>query len=47
MTSNLIPPPKPHTGALALETYQLTKRFGSFTAMDSVTMQVKPGSVHA
>ncbi len=45
--SDLIPPPKPHTGALTLETYQLTKRFGSFTAMDSVTLRVEPGSVHA
>ncbi len=36
-----------HTGAMALDTYALTKRFGSFTAMDQVTMQVKPGSVHA
>jgi simple sugar transport system ATP-binding protein len=44
---DLIPPPKPHTGALTLETYQLTKRFGAFTAMDSVTMRVEPGSVHA
>ena len=35
------------TGALALETYLLTKRFGSFTAMDSVTMRVEPGTVHA
>jgi ABC-type uncharacterized transport system ATPase subunit len=35
------------TGALALDTYQLTKRFGAFTAMDSVTMHVKPGTVHA
>lgn len=45
--SHLIPPPKPATGALALETYELTKRFGSFTAMDHVTMKVEPGSVHA
>lgn len=45
--SDLIPPPKPHTGALTLETYQLTKRFGSFTAMDSVSLRVEPGSVHA
>jgi hypothetical protein len=30
--SRLIPPPKPATGALALDTYDLTKRFGSFTA---------------
>jgi ABC-type uncharacterized transport system ATPase subunit len=37
----------PGTGALALDTYQLTKRFGAFTAMDSVTMRVEPGTVHA
>jgi len=36
-----------HTGALALDTYELTKRFGSFTAMDRVTMKVEPGTVHA
>ena len=35
------------TGALALDTYELTKRFGAFTAMDRVTMHVEPGSVHA
>ena len=35
------------TGALALDTYRLTKRFGAFTAMDSVTMRVDPGTVHA
>ncbi len=35
------------TGALMLDTYQLTKRFGSFTAMDAVTMHVAPGTVHA
>jgi simple sugar transport system ATP-binding protein len=35
------------TGALELDTYQLTKRFGNFTAMDSVTMHVAPGTVHA
>ncbi|RCW71573.1 ABC transporter ATP-binding protein [Pseudorhodoferax soli] len=34
-------------GALALETYHLTKRFGAFTAMDHVSMRVDPGSVHA
>ena len=33
--------------ALALDTYQLTKRFGSFTALDSVSLQVAPGTVHA
>ena len=37
----------PGTGALALDTYQLTKRFGAFTAMDSVSMRVEPGTVHA
>jgi ABC-type uncharacterized transport system ATPase subunit len=35
------------TGALALDTYRLTKRFGAFTAMDGVTMRVEPGMVHA
>ena len=34
-------------GALALETYHLTKRFGAFTAMDHVSMRVDAGSVHA
>jgi simple sugar transport system ATP-binding protein len=37
----------PATGALALETYELTKRFGGFTAMDRVSMRVMPGTVHA
>ena len=36
--------PLPH-GAMALETYELTKRFGSFTALDGVTMKVRPGTV--
>jgi general nucleoside transport system ATP-binding protein len=44
---DVIPPRKPATGALALETYGLTKRFGSFTAMDQVTMRIEPGTVHA
>jgi ABC-type uncharacterized transport system ATPase subunit len=35
------------TGALTLETIDLTKRFGSFVAMDSVSMTVAAGSVHA
>ena len=35
------------TGALTLDTYRLTKRFGAFTAMDAVTMHVEPGTVHA
>jgi len=47
MNHDLIPQPKPATGALALEIYQLSKRFGSFTAMDQVSMKVEPGTVHA
>jgi len=35
------------SGALALDTYELTKRFGAFTAMERVTMRVEPGTVHA
>jgi ABC-type uncharacterized transport system ATPase subunit len=46
MTAPLDPVPRP-TGALALETFELTKRFGAFTAMDRVTMTVAAGSVHA
>jgi len=47
MTSAPINALPPHTGAIALDTYELTKRFGSFTALDRVTMKVAPGSVHA
>lgn len=43
---HVAPIPAP-TGAMALETYQLTKRFGSFTALDQVSLKVAPGSVHA
>jgi simple sugar transport system ATP-binding protein len=39
-----VPPP---TGAVELETVDLTKRFGAFTAMDRVSLKVAPGSVHA
>ncbi len=42
-----IDPMHASTGAMALETYELTKRFGDFTALDRVTMKVAPGSVHA
>lgn len=35
------------SGAMSLETVNLTKRFGSFTAMDRVSMRVEPGTVHA
>ena len=33
--------------AMALETVQLTKRFGGFTALDQVSLKVAPGTVHA
>jgi simple sugar transport system ATP-binding protein len=33
--------------ALALDTFNLTKRFGAFTALDGVSLAVRPGSVHA
>ncbi|MCI1191299.1 ABC transporter ATP-binding protein [Calidifontimicrobium sp. SYSU G02091] len=33
--------------ALALETYRLTKRFGAFTALDAVSVRVRPATVHA
>ncbi|MES2090485.1 MAG: ABC transporter ATP-binding protein [Pseudomonadota bacterium] len=46
MTAPLDPRPA-KTGALALDTYQLTKRFGSFTALDHVSIKVRPGTVHA
>ena len=46
MTLHVNPIPSP-TGAMALETYELTKRFGAFTALDRVTMRVAPGTVHA
>jgi len=49
MTAPLDPrfqPPRP-TGALALDTLDLTKRFGAFTALDHVSLQVRPGTVHA
>lgn len=34
-------------GALALETIDLSKHFGSFTALSQVSLRVEPGSVHA
>jgi simple sugar transport system ATP-binding protein len=33
--------------AIELETYNLTKRFGAFTALDAVSLKVRPGTVHA
>ncbi|WP_431099493.1 ABC transporter ATP-binding protein [Polaromonas aquatica] len=35
------------TGALALDIYRMSMRFGSFTALDGVSMKVAPGTVHA
>jgi ABC-type uncharacterized transport system ATPase subunit len=46
MTMHVDPMPAP-TGAMSLETYDLTKRFGPFTALDHVTMKVGAGTVHA
>ena len=40
------PMPAP-SGAMDLQTLSLTKRFGSFTALDQVSLQVRPGTVHA
>ena len=33
--------------ALSLESVDLTKRFGAFTALDAVSLKVRPGTVHA
>lgn len=44
---DLIPPRRAPTGALALATYALVKRFGSLTALDQVSLEVAAGSVHA
>lgn len=33
--------------ALRVESIQLTKKFGAFTALDQVSVQIKPGTVHA
>jgi len=41
-------PLQPHaSGAIALSTRALTQRFGACTALDGVTLDVAPGSVHA
>ncbi len=42
-----VAPPAVRAGALALSTYALAKRFGSFTALEDVSLDVAPGSVHA
>ncbi len=33
--------------ALALDTFELTKRFGAFTALNAVSLKLRPGTVHA
>ncbi|MDE3010817.1 MAG: ABC transporter ATP-binding protein [Pseudomonadota bacterium] len=33
--------------ALALQTFRLSKHFGAFTALDQVSLDVRPGTVHA
>jgi general nucleoside transport system ATP-binding protein len=33
--------------ALALDTYELSKRFGAFTALNAASLKVRPGTVHA
>ena len=38
--------PKPK-GAMALETYLLSKKFGSLLALNEVSLKVAPGTVHA
>ncbi len=35
------------THAVGLETFDLTKRFGAFSALDAVSLKVRPGTVHA
>ena len=35
------------SGAIGFETFRLGKRFGDFTALDEVTLQVRPATVHA
>ncbi len=40
-------PRKHPNGALGVETLGMTMRFGAFTALDDVSIMVKPGSFHA
>jgi len=37
----------PHTGALALDTFDMGMRFGTFQALQGVSLKVAPGTVHA
>jgi simple sugar transport system ATP-binding protein len=38
---------RPDARALGLQTYRLGKRFGDFVALDEVSTEIAPGSVHA
>jgi simple sugar transport system ATP-binding protein len=40
-------PAAPLHTALHVQTLKLTKRFGSFTALDQATLDIRPGTVHA
>lgn len=40
-------PARSKQGALGVETIGMTKRFGGFTALDDVSIEVRPGSFHA
>ena len=46
MSLQIDPLPAP-AGAMALETFDMTKRFGGFTALDRVSLKIAPGTVHA
>ena len=46
MTLRIDPMSTP-TGAMGVDTFALTKRFGGFTALDQVTIKIAPGTVHA
>ncbi|QCG89256.1 ABC transporter ATP-binding protein [Azospirillum sp. TSH100] len=51
--SRIVPPPTVPLGpadgppAPGLEAVAITKRFGAFTALDSVSLKLRPGTVHA
>jgi ABC-type uncharacterized transport system ATPase subunit len=45
--STLIPPPKPLTGAPRVELLNFSKRFGSFQALQDVSLTVRAGTFHA
>ncbi|GJE77839.1 ABC transporter ATP-binding protein [Methylorubrum suomiense] len=45
--ATVAPPVAPGTGALAVETIGMTKRFGGFTALDDVSMRIEAGGFHA